>query len=133
IMGIYTAIMGAGFAAGPFSLMLVGTAGWAPFAIGICAFLCCALCLVLIAGRLPEMMDGERHAPVSGFVKLAPALLLAVLVAAAFEQNMLALMPVYGASYAIPERVMAALLAVMIAGNVALQIPLGLLAERFGP
>ena len=131
LMGVYTAIIGAGFAAGPFSLMIVGTAGWPPFAIGITAFLTCAVCLAIIAPRLPSMIDGSGHTPLSGFVRHAPALLLAVVVSAAFEQSALALLPVYGASYEITERVMAALLATMIAGNIALQIPLGLLAERF--
>jgi MFS family permease len=131
LMGIYTAIIGAGFAAGPFSLMLVGTTGWAPFAIGITAFLTCAACLSIVAPRLPSMFDDNGHTPLSGFVRHAPALLLAVVVSSAFEQSAFALLPVYGASYEIPERILAALLATMVAGNVALQIPLGLLAERF--
>lgn len=132
-MGIYTAIIGAGFAAGPLGLVLVGTSGWPPFAIAIIAFLGCALCLKLVASRLPSMDDGTAHIPVGRFFALAPALLLAVVVAAAFEQSVLALLPVYGTTYGIPERVMAALLTVMIAGNIALQIPLGLLAERLTP
>ena len=132
IMGLYTAIVGAGFAAGPFSLMLVGTDGLAPFAVGVCAFLVCALCLSAIASRLPEMgNDGEAAPPTLSFLKLAPALLLAVAVAAGFEQALLSLLPVYGAGYAIAEQTVAALLTVMIAGNIALQVPLGLLAERF--
>lgn len=133
VMGIYTAIIGAGFAAGPLSLVLVGTAGWPPFAIAIAAFLGCALCLQLVSSRLPSMDDGTAHVPLGSFVALAPTLLLAVVVTAAFEQSVLALLPVYGTAYGIPERVMAALLAAMIAGNIALQIPLGLLAERLTP
>jgi fucose permease len=62
---------------------------------------------------------------------MAWLLLFAVVVAAGFEQGILALLPVYGTSYGIPESSMAALLAVMIAGNIALQVPLGLLAERW--
>jgi hypothetical protein len=53
-----------------------------------------------------------------------------VVVAAGFEQGVLALLPVYGAIHGISETSMSALLAVMIAGNIALQVPLGLLAER---
>lgn len=133
LVGIYTAIIGAGFAAGPLSLTLVGSEGWPPFAIGVLAFLVCGLILLAVASRLPAMSDGKGHAPISGFARLAPALLLAVAVVAAFEQTMLALLPVYGASYAIAERSLSALLTVMIAGNIAWQIPLGLLAERYTP
>lgn len=133
LMGIYTAIIGGGFAAGPLSLTLVGSQGWPPFAIGITAFVACALCLLVIAPHLPAMSDGKTRTPLSGFFRHAPVLLLAVAVAAAFDQCMLALLPVYGAGYGIAERVMSALLTVMIAGNVALQVPLGLLAERHAP
>ncbi|MEO9337932.1 MFS transporter [Mesorhizobium sp. SB112] len=131
LMGIYTAIIGAGFAAGPLSLMLVGSQGWPPFAIGITAFLICALLLSIVARRLPSMNDGKEHVSVMRFFRFAPALLLAVAVAAAFEQSALALLPIYGGDYGIGERLMSAMLAAMIAGNIALQIPLGLLAERF--
>jgi MFS family permease len=41
ILGIYTAVVSAGFAAGPLSLMVVGTEGWPPFLIGVGAFALC--------------------------------------------------------------------------------------------
>lgn len=134
VMGVYTAIVGAGFAAGPLSLTLVGTQGWPPFLVGIGAFLACGLCLLAVASRLPDMTDGHEGASIGRFARLAPTLLLAVAVTAGFEQSMLALMPVYGADgFGVEERAMAALLTVLIAGNIVLQIPLGLLAERVSP
>lgn len=57
-------------------------------------------------------------------------LLSAVVVAANFEQGVLALLPVYGTHYGIADIRMSALLSTMIAGNIAMQVPLGLLAER---
>ncbi len=77
-------------------------------------------------------MNGEGGAQVSvlGFIPLAWLLLFAVVVAAGFEQGVLALLPVYGTHFGIAEVRMSALLSVMIAGNIALQVPLGLLAER---
>ena len=59
--------------------------------------------------------------------------LLAVTVTAAFEQGVLSLLPIYGLGYGIGEASMSGLLAVLIAGNIALQVPLGLAAERLGP
>ncbi|APH74637.1 MFS transporter [Aquibium oceanicum] len=133
IMGLYTAIVGAGFAGGPLTLFLVGTKGWAPFLIGIGAFLACILILIVIARRLPSMTEDRTHVPLKSFIHLAPALLLATAVAAAFEQSVLSLLPVYGAAYGILPHGMSALLTVMIAGNIVLQLPFGLMAERFAP
>jgi MFS family permease len=132
IMGIYTTLISAGFAAGPLCLLFVGSEGWPPFLVGIVAFGICGLCLALVLHRLPDMNgEGSRHISVFAFIPMAWLLLFAVVVAAGFEQGILALLPVYGTSYGIAESSMAALLAVMIAGNIALQVPLGLLAERW--
>jgi MFS family permease len=131
ILGIYTAVVSAGFAAGPLSLMIVGTEGWPPFLIGIGAFAACTLWLAAIRRRLPELGRDGGHASVRAVVRQAPALVFAVFTTAAFEQGLLSLLPVYGLSYGIGERSLSALLAVMIAGNVALQVPVGLAAERW--
>jgi MFS family permease len=132
IMGIYTTLISAGFAAGPLCLLFVGSEGWPPFLVGIVAFGICGLCLALVLHRLPDMNgEGSRHISVFAFIPMAWLLLFAVVVAAGFEQGILALLPVYGTSYGIAESAMSALLAVMIAGNIALQVPLGLLAERW--
>lgn len=132
IMGIYTSIVSGGFALGPLTLTAVGTQGWPPFLVGICAFLLCGLILVIVLPRLPDMQDEAHTTSVGGFAMLAPLLLFAVAAAAAFEQGLLSLFSVYGESYGTPEKRLASLLAVFIAGNIALQLPLGALAERIG-
>jgi MFS family permease len=132
IMGTYTTIISAGFAAGPVCLIFVGSEGWPPFLVGIFAFVACGVCLGAVLHRLPDMNGGGSHGvSVLGFVPLAWLLLFAVVVAAGFEQGVFALLPVYGVSHGIAEAAMSARLAVMIAGNIALQVPLGLLAERW--
>lgn len=132
IMGIYTSIISAGFAMGPLTLALVGTEGWPPFMVGIAAFVFCAFCLASVLPRLPDLNNGHEEASVMRFVPLAMLLLFAVFVAAAFEQAMLSLMSVYGEGYGSAEAKISALLAVFVAGNIALQIPLGILAEWQG-
>ncbi|RCW81850.1 hypothetical protein [Phyllobacterium bourgognense] len=57
------------------------------------------------------------------FVLQAPPLLFAVFTAAAFEQVTLAPMSAYGEGYGSPEARISTLLAVFVAGNIALQIP----------
>ncbi|MER9894571.1 MFS transporter [Mesorhizobium sp. M0119] len=130
VMGIYSTIISAGFAAGPLCLLAVGTVGWPPFLVGIGAFLFCGACLASVLARLPRVDESGHRVSVLGFVPQAWLLLSAVVVAAGFEQAVLALLPVYGTHYGIAEARMSALLSVMIAGNIAMQVPLGLLAER---
>ncbi|KUM26204.1 hypothetical protein AU467_22815 [Mesorhizobium loti] len=130
VMGIYSTIISAGFAAGPLCLLAVGTEGWPPFLVGIFAFFFCGACLAVVVKRLPTVVEAGENVSVLGFMPLAWLLLSAVVVAAGFEQGILALLPVYGTHYGIPEARMSALLSMMIAGNIAMQVPLGLLAER---
>lgn len=132
ILGIYTAVISAGFAAGPLALTLVGTEGWPPFAVGVASFLACALWLAVILPRLPDLSGpADDNASIISFFRLAPALAFAVFVTAAFEQAILSLLPVYGLSYGIGETGLSALLSALIAGNIVMQLPLGLAAERF--
>ena len=133
VMGVFNTLMGAGYAAGPFTLTLVGTTGWAPFGVGVAGFTLCAIILRLVSSKLTGFEDdGQPAGGFIGFARLAPALLLAVLVSAAVQQSTYALIPVFGAGYGLPEAALAALVMMLSLGNIVLQIPLGLLAERFG-
>jgi MFS family permease len=133
VMGIFNALMGAGYASGPLALAAVGTQGAAPFAIAVCGFFACAVVLWLVSGGLSGFEPEEGAAGgVMAFAPLAPALLVAVLVAAATQQSTYALMPVFGAAYGLREGTLAALVTALSAGNIVLQIPLGLGAERWG-
>lgn len=133
VMGVFNTLMGAGYAAGPFTLTFIGTSGWAPFSVGVGGFLLCAVILRLVSSKLTGFEDdGQPAGSFVGFARLAPALLLAVLVSAAVQQSTYALVPVFGAGYGLPEAILAALVMALSLGNILLQIPLGLLAERFG-
>ena len=132
IMGLYSSVVSGGFAIGPLSLGVVGTQGWPPFAIGIVAFLLCGLIVLAVAPRLPAMPRKGEAISVSGFFAMAPLLLLAVFTAAAFEQTLLSLFAAYGAALGSAEGRIAALITCFVAGNAALQIVLGRMAEQFG-
>lgn len=133
LMGVYTSIVSGGFAVGPLTLAAVGTTGWPPFLVGIAAFLSCAMIVALALPKLPPMQpDGHERTSVLGFARIAPLLLFAVFTAAAFEQALLAMFPIYGAAHGSTEQRVALLIAVFIVGNVAFQLPLGILAERLG-
>jgi MFS family permease len=131
VLGIYTSVESAGFAAGPFCLTLVGSEGWAPFFVGITAFLGCFFFMAIASPRLPEINRRDERASLWSFLPLAPALLLAVFVIAAMEQASLSLLPVYGLEHGIGETQMSALLTAFAAGCIVMQLPVGWAAERW--
>lgn len=132
VMGAYTSLISAGFAAGPLALAVTGSEGWPPFLVGIVAFLGCAACLLGILPRLPALHNGKEQASVMRFLSMAPLLLIAVAVVAGFEHSLLSLTAAYGSAYGASEEAVTAFLTIFIAGNAVLQIPLGLIAERIG-
>jgi MFS family permease len=132
IMGLYSAIVSGGFAIGPLSLGFVGTQGWPPFIVAIMVLLLCGLIMLAVVPRLPKMSHDGEATSVGGFFVLAPLLLFAVFAAAAFEQTLISLFAVYGAALGSAESRIASLIACFIAGDAALQILLGRLADRFG-
>ena len=130
IIGLYGTIAAAGFALGPLALAVIGSQGWLPFLVGIVG-ICLALPIVIMAkNHLPEF-NGKEKASVFSFFALAPLLLLAVTAAALFDQVVMSLLPIYTLRHAIPEATGSLMLAVIIVGNVLLQIPIGWLADRF--
>jgi MFS family permease len=132
VIGVYTTVLSAGFAAGASSLVLVGTAGWPPFLVGVAASVGCGGLLGAFLSRLPPIPSCSREASIRRFLPNAPTLLVAVAVAAALEQGLLALLPVYGAA-SMDARTISFVLALLLIGNLSFQIPLGLIAERFTP
>ncbi len=104
-----------------------------PLLVGIVGFTGCAVLLFLTTSNLAGFEeDGERSIGFWSFWTLAPALLVAVGVSAATQQSVYSLLPVFGAAYGLVPATLAALVSTMSIGNIVLQIPLGLLAERFG-
>ncbi|BBD38510.1 MULTISPECIES: MFS transporter [Aminobacter] len=132
VMGVFNTLMGVGYASGPLVLTFVGTAGWTPFVIAIVGFLACATVLRILSDLSGFEDDGQSKGGVLGFAALAPALLFAVLVSAANQQSTYSLLPVFGAGHGLPEAMLAAMLTALSMGNILLQIPLGLMAERVG-
>lgn len=139
VMGFFNTATGAGYAMGPLSLALVGVDGWPPLLIGIAGFTFCAFLLSVTTrgiGGLDDETDepqtGRKSVSVWAFWTLAPALLVAVFVSAANQLGLYSLMPVFSAANGLAETKIAFLISVMSIGNIILQLPLGLLSERFG-
>ncbi|MEZ5880253.1 MAG: MFS transporter [Nitratireductor sp.] len=131
MLGIYATVLSIGFGIGPGILALTGSGGALPFAIG--AVIILVSCLPVLFARRREPVLGDSLGSSSGFLKyvlIVPLATGAVAVFGAVEQSILAIVPVYGQRLGYTETGTAVLLMVFAAGNVGLQIPLGIASDR---
>ena len=131
MLGIYATVLSLGFGIGPGILAVTGSAGPLPFVIGTAIIL--ASCLPILYARQREpVLDGSLGSS-GGFLKfvlIVPLATGAVAVFGAVEQSILSLIPVYGQRLGYTEAGVAIFLMMIAAGNVALQIPLGIASDR---
>lgn len=129
VLGIYATVLSVGFAAGTAVFSLVGTQGVLPFVVGALVILLAAIPIYLARRESPYLDEKPQH----HFLKYTftvPTAILGVFVFGAVEAGGLALLPVYATRLGFTEAQASSLLTVMAIGNVALQIPLGLVADR---
>ncbi len=130
VLGIYGSVLSLGFAGGPALLYVLGTKGILPFAVGIGIILASTLPAILAHRRQPATDAHPRSRSVLRYIWLVPIATAAAFIFGAVEQAGLALFPVYGARNGFEESQIALLLMVLAFGNVALQLPLGLISDR---
>ncbi|MDE1173179.1 MAG: MFS transporter [Parvibaculaceae bacterium] len=130
MMGIYSASAAAGFSAGPVILVLVGTNGVLPFLIGGGAMLLGAVLMAFADWSRGHFDTGRKGAPVWGLVFLAPAALLANFFFAAAEESVTSFFSLYALQFGMPEKIGLALLTIAALGAIALQFPIGWLADK---
>jgi MFS family permease len=132
VMGLYGTVFSIGTMAGPALLELTGTRGWQPFAVGACALLLTLAPLIALgqADSPPQVFTPIRKLKLA--IGGAPVIMLAALVAGLVESADLALLPLFGLHAGFPEREALGLVTVFMAGNVVLQGPIGVLADRYG-
>jgi MFS family permease len=131
IVGLYATALSLGFAAGPMILTGVGVAGAAPFAVCAALSLLCLLPLAT-AWRLapPLHHDGGGGPPPLGFLRSDPTVMGAVILFGAIEFGVIGLLPVWGVKIGLDAAGASFLVSTLVLGNVALQLPLGALADR---
>lgn len=130
VLGIYATVLSVGFATGPALLALIGTSGYLPFVIGTAIIAVSVLPALAARDRQPETHARAARGSVLPYVAMVPLATAAAFTFGAVEQAGLALFPVYGARTGYSETQIALLLVVLALGNVALQIPLGLISDR---
>ncbi len=132
VMGMYSTVFSLGIIGGPVLLEFTGTRGALPFIAGAA---CLVATLAPFAVLSRAMSASQPRAGVGGFlqaVRGAPIVMLAAVVAGSVESADIALLPLFGVQAGIGERGSLLLVTVFMAGNVVLQMPIGLLADRFG-
>ena len=129
-VGLFGALVAAGFAAGPFALAAVG-AGPAAFLIAISSFTICFLLVAVNRRTLPRPGVGEKSGSLARFARQAPTLLLAVAMVSLFEAALMSLFPVYGPAFGHDARTTALMLGVAATGPILAPMLVGRLALRF--
>jgi len=132
VMGVYGTVFSIGIVAGPILLEFTGTRGVKPFAIGAACMILTLLPLGLLRRVTSAAQEFMPLRDLSGALRAAPIVMLAALVAGLVESADLTLLPLFGLHSGLDERAALLLVAVFMAGNVVLQVPIGLLADRYG-
>jgi MFS family permease len=132
VMGLYAMAITAGLAVGPVVATTAGATGSLPFYI--CAALAVAVgAPVLAAARRAPRFEDEGHAgSVWTMARAAPAILLIALIAGWCESAVMNFLPIYALHRGVEADLAPLWLSVFIAGNFALMLPLGWLADRRG-
>lgn len=129
VMSIYITSIASGFAMGPIILTLVGTEGAAPFVTIATMTALTALPMALIRKLVPPLAL-ETKGSVLRLAREAPTIFAAVLTVGLVDAAFFTFLPIYGIRIGMPQESAITLLTAVFAGNVALQIPLGWIADR---
>lgn len=128
IIAIFGIVVSAGFALGPLILSMTGTEGWTPFLVTIALLLVAAAVLAGALGSSPKLRG--KTGPLARYVLLAPVAMFGYFVFAAGDAMLLTFLPIYAAGLGVGEVDAIRLLTVLAVGSMALQYPIGWLADR---
>jgi MFS family permease len=130
VMAVYATVLAVGFSIGPLVIRAVGIDGLLPFVI-IAGLLGTSALPILWARDVAPPMPGHSTHGVLRLIAAAPVIMLAGLGGGAIESAAYTLLPVYGVKLGLAEATAVLMLTMYYAGNLVLQIPLGMLADRF--
>ncbi len=130
IIGFYSSVLAISIAIGPAIIVVTGVDGWAPFLVGVACIACSLLPLKWATMTFLLEKQGGGAFSVFTFFRVATAISGAILLFAILEITSLALLPVYGVRSGLTAATAAVMLTVLGVGRIALQYPLGVLADR---
>jgi Cyanate permease len=129
VLGIYATVLAIGFACGPLLFSLIGSEGILPFAIGAATILLAAIPIYVARNESPQL-DEKPQSHFLRYIFLVPTATAAVFVFGAVAVGGLSLFPIYATRIGFTEAQAALLLTVMGVGNMAFQIPVGMLSDH---
>ena len=130
-IGIFTGLLGGGFAIGPLIIVAVGIEGFTPFLIAAAFSLASAVPL-LFALKFAPRIEIERAKNLRWALKFAPVIMIVAVISGLADEAIFALLPVYGIHAGLAQDDAIFMLTAFVAGTVFLQIPIGWLADRIG-
>lgn len=129
VMGLYATALYAGFAVGPALLTLIGTSGALPY-LATAGLMALGLVPLALVGRSAPTLEQPASGSVAHFVFLVPTATFGALIFGAVETGVIMLLPVHNVRLGYPEQEATLLLSAFTLGNVAFQLPIGLLSDR---
>jgi MFS family permease len=129
VMAVYVTMMSGGFALGPLVISGTGIDGTAPF-LAIFAAMCVSMVPIVAARRVAPTMPPHQSGGLRNVLTLAPLVMAAALFGGMMDLAVVNMLPLYGLDAGFGTDQAALMLTIFVAGNVALQIPLGWLADR---
>jgi len=130
-MGVYGAGVAAGFALGPIVLTLVPVGATSAIWIFVGVSLI-AIAPLLLIQRFSVTLDEERAPAFIALIFAMPVVFMAVAMAAAADMSFATFLPIWGLSLGYSHTLALLLVTIVIVGNVVLQFPIGMLADRIG-
>lgn len=130
LIGLYAMIFSAGWAVGPLLLRVLGIETWAPV-IATCVLLALAAVPLSLVRDAAPAPDGHGQIGLFSVIARAPIATFAAFVYGGVEIGVFTLIPVYALRSGLSEETGTMMLTALALGNVALQYPIGWLADRF--
>ncbi|HYW75610.1 MAG TPA: MFS transporter [Gammaproteobacteria bacterium] len=131
VAGLYSALMGIGFAVGPLIVRGVGVDGLAAFVIGAALVIAAGLPLLFMR-KVQTVATHPHDGEFMAVLRQAPVIMLASVASGFVESAMTSLLPVYGLRLHMSEARSVELLAVATLGAVLVQLPIGWIGDRLG-
>ena len=128
-IAFYMISISGGFAAGAPMILLFGSEGSLPLLAAAAILLPAAPLLWLARNAAPRLPPAPRAAFAAAF-RIAPLVILAALLAGFTDMAALTHLAIYGLYSGMAENLAVLMLSVMLLANLALQFPLGWLADR---
>jgi MFS family permease len=130
IMGIYATVLSVGYALGPAVLAAFGADSAVPLAVAIVALLIAAIPVAMAGNAIPRV-EGRPKFRFLALLVVAPAATLAAFVFGSCESTMFAFLAIWGMRSGLSETSAALLITMVGLGNLAFQMPIGYVADRF--